>query len=333
MSTEKKVTYIYSGNSIALNYDGKAIVVTGSDKVGPVLELLKNNDFEKIYEQYFAPPKVYVKQYGDRVEQKDGFVYVDGKPVSGLLNTRLNQYIEKGLPVKPLVAFWRRIQSNPSNQAILRLFECLDYNHHPISEDGRFLAWKRVRSDFKDIHSGTFDNSIGTVVEVPRNQVDENMDRTCSYGLHVASYNYAHHQYAGSQGVLLEVLVDPADVVAIPRDYNNQKMRVCKYEVVRTCEDQRKDVLVNSYGESVDLNDYEDDSTGLEDFYDEVKKPESDIGYNFGEPDEDYDLDLSDIDDVDDDDDYLDDDDYEDEDVDEYGRCNCIDCNIYRNSF
>lgn len=329
MSKEKKFTYIYSGNSIALNYEGKAVVVTGSDKVEPVLQLLKENKFDEIYERYFAPPKVYVKQYGDRVEQKDGFVYVDGKPVSGLLNTRLTQYIEKGLPVKALVAFWRRIQNNPSNQAILRLFECLDHNNHPIAEDGRFLAWKRVRSDFKDIHSGTFDNSPGKVVEIPRNQVDENMDQACSYGLHVASYNYAAKTYQkfhrGVPSVLLEVLVDPADVVAIPRDYNNQKMRVCKYEVVRTCEEQRQDLLVNAYGESVDLDDYEDDSTGLEDFYDEVEESESDSGYNFGEPDED--------DDEDDDDDYLDDDDYEDEDVDEYGRCNCIDCNICRNSF
>lgn len=318
MSTEKKIDWIYSGNSIALNYDGKSVVVTGADKVDPVLQLLKEGKFDEIYEKYFAPPKVYVKQYGDRVEQKDGFVYVDGKPVSGLLNTRLNQYIEKGLPVKALVAFWRRIQNNPSNQAILRLFECLDHNHHPIAEDGRFLAWKRVRSDFKDIHSGKFDNSVGTVVEIPRNQVDEDMDRTCSYGLHVASYDYAHHQYAGSQGFLLEVLVDPADVVAIPRDYNNQKMRVCKYEVVRTCEDQRKDILVNSYGESVNLDDYEDDNQGLEDFYDEVEESKSDSGYNYGEPDDDLD--------DDDDEDYLDDYDDDDEDDEDYcdvckGQC------------
>jgi len=31
---------------------------------------------------------------------------------------------------------------------------------------------------------------------------------------------------------MLEVKIDPADVVAIPTDYNNAKMRICKYEVL-----------------------------------------------------------------------------------------------------
>lgn len=315
MSTEKKIDWIYSGNSIALNYEGKAVLVTGSDKVEPLLDLLKDKNFEEVYQRHFAPPKTFVDRFSDRkVELKDGFVYVDGKVVSGLLNTRLLQYINKDLPIKPLVAFWRRIQKNPSNQAILRLFECLDHNHHPISEDGRFLAWKRVCADFKDLRTRSMDNSPGKVVAIERNQVDENMDNTCSYGLHVASYDYAaktyQQFYSGTRSVLLEVLVDPADVVAIPRDYNNQKMRVCKYEVVRTCEDQRKDVLVNSYGESVDLNDYEDDNQGLEDFYDDVEESESDSGYNYGEPDDDLD--------DDDDEDYLDDYDDDDEDDEDY---------------
>lgn len=66
-----------------------------------------------------------------------------------------------------------------------------------------------------------------------RNQVNEDATQTCSHGLHVANWDYAHNVYsAGSDAVMLEVEVNPADVVAVPVDYNQAKMRVCKYKVL-----------------------------------------------------------------------------------------------------
>lgn len=129
---------------------------------------------------------------------------------------------------------------------------------------GNFIAYKRVRESFRDIHSNTMDNSVGALVEVPRNQVDEDSSRTCSHGLHVANWTYAHTQFASSNpetDVMLEVEVNPADVVAIPADYNNAKMRVCKYKVlgvVTTPFDESKALRVvdPSY---VPPSDFEDD--------------------------------------------------------------------------
>jgi hypothetical protein len=66
---------------------------------------------------------------------------------------------------------------------------------------------------------------------VPRNCVDEDPDRTCSHGLHVCSFDYLPH-FSHANGHVVVCKVNPADVVAIPRDYNNTKMRVCRYEVV-----------------------------------------------------------------------------------------------------
>jgi len=37
---------------------------------------------------------------------------------------------------------------------------------HKELPDGRFLAYKAVRPDFKDRHSGTIDNSVGTKPEM-----------------------------------------------------------------------------------------------------------------------------------------------------------------------
>ena len=55
------------------------------------------------------------------------------------------------------------------------------------------LAYKKIRNNWTDIHSGTFDNSIGAVCGMPRNMVDEDSSRTCSAGLHVCSYDYLAH--------------------------------------------------------------------------------------------------------------------------------------------
>jgi hypothetical protein len=122
------------------------------------------------------------------------------------------------------------------------------------------------------------DNSVGNVVEIPRNQVDEDSNRTCSHGLHVANWNYAHTQFASSDAssdIMLEVEVNPADVVAIPTDYNNAKMRVCKYKVlgvVTTPFDPSQSLRVVNpdYVPSSDFGDEEDENDSCEYCGDEV---------------------------------------------------------------
>jgi hypothetical protein len=124
---------------------------------------------------------------------------------------------------------------NPSFRAVSELYDFLEASQLPITEDGCFLAYKRIRSDYTDVHSGSFDNSIGQVVSMPRNEVDEDKDRTCSAGLHFCSRAYLPH-FCGDRIVVLKI--NPADVVAIPSDYNNAKGRACRYEVIQELEAQ-----------------------------------------------------------------------------------------------
>lgn len=74
-------------------------------------------------------------------------------------------------------------------------------------------------------------NGIGNVCEMPRNQVDDVDENTCSYGLHVMSLSYAK-QFWGTSGHNMVVHVDPRDFVSCPIDYNNSKARVSRYKVV-----------------------------------------------------------------------------------------------------
>jgi hypothetical protein len=91
------------------------------------------------------------------------------------------------------------------------------------------LAYKKVSEDYKDVYSGTFDNSVGKVCEMERNQVDDDKDRTCSVGLHFCSQEYLNH-FGGERTMILKI--NPRDVVSIPSDYHNSKGRCSRYEVI-----------------------------------------------------------------------------------------------------
>jgi hypothetical protein len=121
----------------------------------------------------------------------DGEVFLDGKPIHGSLGQRFIEFINAQIEITPLINFCRKLRKNPSVSSIDQLFGFLDANKHPITKDGNFIAYKKIRNDYKDFHSGTFDNSPGKVLEMPRDLVNEDPTQTCSTGLHVANWSYA----------------------------------------------------------------------------------------------------------------------------------------------
>lgn len=133
--------------------------------------------------------------------------------------------------LKRMVKFLERLMLNPSNRSVQSLYSFLEHNDIEITDDGYFHAWKVVRSNYKDKHSGTFDNSVGQRPTVLRNQVDENIEQECSFGLHVCAKSYIKSFYSSGDKIV-KVKVDPADAVAVPRDYNGAKMRCCGYLVL-----------------------------------------------------------------------------------------------------
>jgi len=130
--------------------------------------------------------------------------------------------------------FIRKLSKNPSYKVIRSLYGFLACNDVPLTEDGNFRAYKKVDFDYKDLHSHTFDNSVGQTVKMPRNEVEDDPQKCCSHGLHVCSKSYLEHFGSNDPGVnrVVIVEVDPMNVVSIPADYNNAKMRVCEYKVV-----------------------------------------------------------------------------------------------------
>jgi hypothetical protein len=169
-------------------------------------------------------------------------LYRNGVELHGLLIDRILFHHSAGNTIDHLVRFLDKLYLNPSHRVVNQLYGFLEASNVAITPDGNFVAYKIVNHQYKDLYTGRFDNSPGVTVKVERNQVDEDPDRTCSNGLHVCGFDYLHAYGAVRSGSdrVMSVSVNPADVVAVPRDYNNNKMRVSSYTVLSDITDKVK---------------------------------------------------------------------------------------------
>jgi hypothetical protein len=175
------------------------------------------------------------------VSCENGSLSWDGIHMPEMFTERILDMIQEGFPFEPMLNFLDKLSQNPSDRAIVELFDFMNHKHMPITSDGCFLAYKAVDKNFKDIYSGSFDNSVGSTCEVPRDSVDSNRDRGCSNGLHVGAIDYAA-QYGGIDlgspddegggNNIVICKVSPMDVVSVPTCSSFQKLRCSKYEVV-----------------------------------------------------------------------------------------------------
>lgn len=237
-----KINYLITKDQIVVYRRGKPVVVPNTNHAyAMVKEALVNKDWEALTTALDKAEAI--RSYtNNKVVIEHGQVMYNGQALHSTLVDRIFQFMDEDLDAQPLINFLSNMMENPSASSVRELYDFLEVGKFPITEDGHFLAWKKVRDNYKDCHTGTFDNSIGAVLEMPRNTVDDNRDKTCSYGFHIASYNYAKTFQSGR---MLIVKVNPKDVVSVPSDHNNEKCRVARYEVVGERTDD-EDVLRKS---------------------------------------------------------------------------------------
>lgn len=221
------VTCFITEKNITTVIDGVSKITSLDSELGKVLlEAYKKEEMhlmKDIIESYSIIDNQQI------VESSNGNFVIDGVEISSELHEKIREVKKLGLPFDNLIAFAKKVKNNPSFNSRAMLYKFLKHNGHPICKNGNFIAYKKVTSDFMDLRTERFDNSIGKVVSIPRQQVDDNPNNTCSHGLHVASFGYAE---GFGHGKLVMVEVNPEHVVAVPTDYNGTKMRVCQYTVI-----------------------------------------------------------------------------------------------------
>ena len=266
----KALPYILQGSNIVVVVDNIPHTITESNlHYAKLKEAIKAGKWD-IVPDLISPKKAIQQFVKGHFEFIDGVLYEEGVAVRSAISERLLTMYSEGFPVEPLLKFYKNIKENPSISSANELYGFLEKNSLPITEDGCFIAYKRVRADYLDCYTGTMDNSIGKVVEMDRSKVNGDRTQTCSTGLHFCSHSYLQH-FGGDR--IVTVKINPKDVVSIPTDYNDAKGRCCKYEVIGEVSDEaaRQDCLssVSVYIEIAHMDDE------LEEDYDEIGDDES----------------------------------------------------------
>lgn len=220
-------------DNIIITYEGKPRQFSVESEIGEkILELIKTDKISEIL-NIIDKKKLISDKSKNFFYVESGEIFSYGERVHPFIEKKIFTYIEKNIPFDYLIKFWNNLLKNPSAHVREHLPLFLEANDYTITQDGSFIAYKRVRSDFRDHYTGKMDNSPGKVVKLKRSEVDGDPNRDCSYGLHIAPFYYAKDHYMSGQGTLIEILVDPFHVVAIPYNYHAEKARVCQYVVLK----------------------------------------------------------------------------------------------------
>jgi hypothetical protein len=255
------VSWVLTDQHITVSLGGKTHMLARTDaQASALISALKDKRYDEVLE--LVSKAMMIERYTEGTfKVEDGSVLVDGEEVHGALAGKIIEFHSAGLPYEPLLAFARNVRKNPNKRAADDLFAFLDANKHPITDDGCFLAYRKVRRHedgvLRDIHTGTMDNSVGQVVEVPRAEVNDDPEVSCSRGLHACSWHYFGTGALGSSGndVFIEVKISPERVVAFPRDYGLCKMRVAKFEVLREVSQPQDGLYRDTASELDDCDD------------------------------------------------------------------------------
>jgi hypothetical protein len=239
---------------------------TNSGQYTIILDVLASEEYATMTPEEFiekiTPEEVSYSLNG--LVESEGFYYYNGKLLPPALSTKITSIKESGVPFEPLEAFLGRLINNPSATSINELYDFLAYKELPITTDGYFMAYKGIASDGYSVRgntktvvskgvtdrAGRIKNDIfGEEIMLERNQVNDDRNIGCSFGLHVGSFDYAKKW--GPRVILVKV--DPANVVSVPSDCNFQKCRVSAYIPMAEMNVSDGDVLNPTVDENLEV--------------------------------------------------------------------------------
>jgi len=186
----------------------------------------------------------------DRIVARADGIYFDGDKMVGPLADQVSRFLREGVgDWRPLVNFFERVMTNTNEHTRRTLFDFLGQEDFTINDDGTIVGYKavHVRGDAYSpsrfgpgvtvngvLQVGRIEQRVGDLVEMPRARVVHDPTADCSVGLHVGTHNYASTFLTGPGTAVLEVAIDPRDVVSVPEGRGGYgKVRVCRYRVVR----------------------------------------------------------------------------------------------------
>lgn len=224
------ISRVTTKNATVVNIDGASYTVTKTHPMyDEILDEVKKVEPDVVHLQKLldVTQAIEATSFG-KVTVTSDTVYYNKKPVGNALTKRILDMMSQGYDVTPWGKFMDNVMLNPVETAREELYRFLEAAAMPITPDGHFLAFKKVKDNLTSFHDSKTKHELGKLMSLPMDQVDTNYRNQCSSGLHFCSESYLKH-YHGGEGVTIVVKINPKDVVAIPDDYDNAKGRAWCY--------------------------------------------------------------------------------------------------------
>jgi len=234
MAKAATVPYVVQDNFVSVLVGGRPFQLLASHPTFKrMVRALKGKKWDRVPALVNLAQSISNRSHGN-VEVREGKVFYKGSEVDSSLTRMMVTLVEHGQPVTNMLRFMDNLYQNPNPKAIQGLYDFLQRYSMPITDDGCFVAYKRVDGDYKDIHSHTVDNHIGQVPVMDRREVDKDPENPCSRGYHFCSRAYLSG-FSGEH--LMAIKVNPADVDEIP-EADCGKGRTWRYEVIEEVPNQ-----------------------------------------------------------------------------------------------
>lgn len=230
------IPYTISANGVVAH-------VTSDGFTKPYMALPDHRNFAKIKEmllgnsedvyalsRLFDVTEAIKSWFGGKITIEHGVVKYNGAAVHNHVTQEILKFMDQGLTPTPIINFLGKLMLNPSWRAREELFTFREHKNMPLTPAGFFQAYKGVRPDYNDKYSNTICNKVGESPRMPREQVCDDSNIGCGPGFHAGSLAYAS-DWAGPDGHVMIVEIDPADVCSVPHDCGHQKLRCCHYTV------------------------------------------------------------------------------------------------------
>jgi hypothetical protein len=252
MSLNYKLVTLDDDRFLTVYVSGEAPLLASSDTHTNFDELVRlaqtgDESVVELFDTGKAIQKAFADVVDGRVAVRSGVVYFDDDAIDNANTEAIQRFHDEGQPFSPLVKFMENVMANPQVESREQFYRWLEKHEFPIDEDGNIVAYKGVKKDsagvYRSLHQGHafvngveykhdfIPNAVGDIVTMPRSEVDFDPNSACSTGLHAGTHKYAT-TYA-RDGALMYVKINPRDVVSVPHDSYSQKVRVCRYEVVK----------------------------------------------------------------------------------------------------
>lgn len=239
----KELSYRLTDTTATVLHRGRLVSVSGRRREAFVELLQAGERTESWYSQLDAildPSKNLVDMLGGDVRLEGGQLIVTstGYVFPEKLAERALKHQQMGVSHNCVITLAGRLALNPSRctrDALPGFLEAMDIM---ICEDGCFVGYKAVTWDFKDKRTGQVDNRPGgKITPIPWSMVDDDRSKSCGvHGYHIGSKEYANRFASSTGDRIIAVKVAPENVVCVPSDISEGKIRVTYYEVLHELE-------------------------------------------------------------------------------------------------